>query len=163
MIVRNGITYAEKLMLEKVNTILSQSPGGEEFFNILDNSILNDMSDLISLIIDMVPSYYTLILTGKFGKHVSQRLGTEYPYRNHILCNGGIRKGTYPEILSHSEVCNKNAIMIDDSFYSGKTYETIKAFLSDKGISLNRCVVMYDGSKDHHQHVNSLFRYWNFF
>lgn len=57
---------------------------------------------------------------------------------------------------------DKEFIYIDDSYFSGGTVKKIDNFMSDYNSSIKSVNVMYDGSEEKLDFVNSFYRYWDY-
>lgn len=154
---------------EKIIEILKQHPEGEPFFDALDAMIRGDL-DILGTFMNFVESKLedtqncTLILTGQFGNAIISLFGSELfeKFADVILVNGGIRAGEKPVIFRQNLKATK-CIMLDDSYYSGKTRDDIETAL--RTINTNACIlytfVIYDGSKNRRANVFSMFRYYD--
>jgi hypothetical protein len=151
---------------QKIAEILKQHPEGEDFFDALDLMLRGDadiLSQFYKFAMDRVhyTSERTLILTGQFGIALMSIYGStlKEKFGNVILVNGGIRTGAEPVIFN--ENFSPKCIMFDDSFYSGKTRNTIEAKLKTihSGAIIERTLVIYDGAVNIHADVYSMFRY----
>ena len=150
---------------EKIGEILKQHPEGKDFFNTLDAMIrgdLNILSTFVRFAIGNItnPKSYVLVLTGRFGIALINNFGTYLNdlFSQVILVNGGIREGNVPAILAENLGSN-HCIMFDDSFYSGKTRDTINSKLNELHASIEETYVVYDGSITKDRNVFSMFRY----
>ena len=112
---------------------------------------------------------HNVILSGEIGaKYTRLQLHRKIPeYINIGYVNGGLRKGdsirnTYfgngnciPDYFSNK------VIFIDDSYYSGKTANKVRNFIESLGGEVIKTYVFYDGSKEKHDNVVSLYRYYD--
>ena len=159
-------------MNEKIAEILKRHPeGGEKFFDALDLMIRSDQ-DILKSYIDWVFRQLVLteniccVVTGSFGRVLVSLYGdTLYKkFRQVIIVNGGIRSGNPVElpINNLSQLYSKKIILLDDSYYSGKTCREIEKKLQklDYTITFNDIYVIYDGSKEKSDKVKSMFRYY---
>jgi len=140
-----------------VGDMITKYGGGEPFFTNLDREvqkkeILNDLLNLIPL--SECVGDVGIIVTGKFGDFVKRECKALKIY----TVGGGLRSGSKIEGF---EVKHKKYIMLDDSYYSGRTRNVIKNHLLENGAELGNVYVVYDGSKQREQGINSLFRYHN--
>lgn len=148
-----------------VNANILEHQGGENFFNAMDEMIRND-NVLLSMMISSVLSnekFDFIIVSGNFGRFFKKYclLHMRSLYNRVIVVNGGQRKGNgVTTDYSNYNVCGKRIIFIDDSFYSGKTRNVIKASLESNGATLVKTYVFYDGSKDKDKDVYSFYRYY---
>jgi hypothetical protein len=153
-----------ELLNNIVKECLAQHKGGEEFFNHLDESV-QDMSivdQLVKNIYDHTKyssdKVHYAIVSGKFGCFFHNR------YRNAstIVVEGGLRiTGVLDLSYMQETLYKKNVIFIDDSFYSGKTRNVVKAEVERCGGKLIDTYVIYDGSKEKDRNVHSLYRYYD--
>lgn len=153
---------------EKIVEILKQHPEGEPFFNALDAMIRGDL-DVLNTFMGFVKERLeskdcTLILTGQFGNVMMSLFGPQLynGFNDIILVNGGIRTGNKPVIFKNSLKATK-CILLDDSFYSGKTRDDIESALKliDSRAYIAKTFVIYDGSKNKKSNVFSMFRYYD--
>ena len=154
---------------EIVQNLIRQHTGGEQFFDALDNELRNHQ-DLLTLLHQkarafevLQPNYPAVIggigyvMSGKFGLYAREEV-------NGLLVNGGLRKGEpcmdlEPLLRYFKEGGIKDFIFVDDSFYSGKTRDTIAAELAKHGCRIIQTFVVYDGSITQDTAVQSLYRY----
>ena len=168
---------------QKIVEILKSHPeGGEKFFNALDFMIRSDrtiIEDFLKFVFSeyksmLMPNTNILdvgfVLTGQFGQILMNNYakGLCAISQDIILVEGGLRNGTIPTIAK-DKFNTKNFIVLDDSYYSGRTVEAINNALKLAGSSmitlksyLLGAIVIYDGAKkDEKKHkVLSLFRYY---
>ena len=154
-------------ILRMVNEITKYAPEGEAFFDALDEQLSSTSNRwLITDAINLAPKTHTLILSGGFGKTVSDLIDAGWlPKRNYVLFKGGVRKGGTPIIIRQSKQLDKRATFIDDSIYGGATYYTIRDYIK-KETSIpvpSKCIAIYDGCPVSRKEVKSLFRYYDFF
>lgn len=161
----------EYMMRPIVNECLDKFKGGEEYFNELDGMIKNNEILMVLFLLYAVrdSGIYNVILSGEIGlRYMQLQLQNKIPnYINLMIVNGGLRKGNVITggIDSNCEVIPENlddmdVIFIDDSFYSGKTRNKVNEFLYHRGTVIYGTYVFYDGSKEKHDDVYSLYRYY---
>lgn len=157
---------------EKIGEILKRHKEGEEFFNALDYTIRGDRSILedfynfawnrIFINSTITSMSYNLILSGRFGMSLLSNYGSSLyrSFNNVIITNGNIRKGELPEIYKN-DFNEKPFIFLDDSFYSGKTRDSIQIelFKIEQYAKIEKTFVIYDGSLQKQDNVYSLYRY----
>lgn len=163
-----NLSEMKEHMSKIVVTVLQKYAGGEKFFTEVDAMVKNDPRLLIS--------YYQwihkdsnnpIILSGEIGEvYLSlceQKILFDFPM---VIVNGGLRTGS--EIISikkypsgHKFLQGTKFMMIDDSYYSGKTVQKVDEFLHYKGYILDDIYVFYDGSKENKNNVKSLYRYYS--
>lgn len=153
----------------KIAEILKQHEGGEEFFDALDAMVRGDMN-ILHTFLNFVYSEigdtgeYSLILSGQFGNALMSIYGAKLfeDFSSVILVEGGLRSGKTPTIFRQTFV-NTKFIMLDDSFYSGTTKDTIERALKmiDSQARIVKTFVIYDGSKVKKNNIFSMFRYYD--
>lgn len=163
---------------KKIEEIIAKHPGGEDFFNHVDEMIRNHKS-LIDTAYDKLIqycydthlwqvrgfptfAYNGIVLTGAFGQAVTNYMHKELTntFGQVLLVNGGLRQeGTKAQILTNS-IDIDEFILFDDSFYSGTTRDKIEEALKEirQGCKIIHTVCIYDGSKDNN--VTSLYKYY---
>jgi hypothetical protein len=152
---------------QKVKEISLVTPGGEKFFDALDKEIIESSSDeMILALFSLVPSGYRLVLSGGFGRKISESIDSgRLPRISYELFEGGIRKGGEVKPI-RSRVCGERTcssrIFLDDSIYGGKTFYMIQHFYESQQIPLRLCAVIYDGCPVEKPYVKSLYRYYDF-
>lgn len=162
----------EYMMRPIVNECLDKYKGGEGYFNELDNMIKNNETLMVLFLMYAVQDsgVRNVILSGEIGlKYLKLKFENKIPnFINLMIVNGGLRKGNEITggIMSNLEVIPGDLdgmpiIFIDDSFYSGKTHNKIETFLRSRESMIYRTYVFYDGSKEKHDDVVSLYRYYN--
>lgn len=153
----------------KIAEILKQHEGGEEFFDALDAMVRGDMNILVTFL-DFVyfeignTKEYSLILSGQFGNALMNIYGTNFfeDFSDVILVEGGLRSGKTPTIFRQNFTETK-FILLDDSFYSGTTRDSIERALKmiDSQARIVKTFVIYDGSKVKKNNIFSMFRYYD--
>ena len=162
----------EYMMHPIVSECLDKYKGGESYFNELDSLIKNDEVLMVLFLAYAVQDsgIYNVILSGEIGlRYMQLQLQNKVPnYINLMVVNGGLRKNSEITggIMSNCEVIpegldNMDVIFIDDSFYSGKTRNKVNEFLYHRGTVIYGTYVFYDGSKEKHDNVVSLYRYYD--
>lgn len=151
---------------EIVKNMLQLHEGGKEFFENLDFAVRDpDIVESLYNLIDKNHDPYQVIYitTGKFGIF----------FRNWIECygfdldivftvNGGLREGNPIDSLEpfKEDIEGLEYVIVDDSYYSGRTVEAIKAHVDSLGGIHKGTYVIYDGSKEEKPNVYSLYRYY---
>lgn len=153
----------------KIAEILKQHKDGEEFFDALDAMVRGD-TDILDTFMNFVyskiwdTSEYSLILSGQFGNAIMGIYGAKLfkDFSDVILVEGGLRFGKTPIIFRQNFINNK-FIMLDDSFYSGTTRDSIERSLKmiDSQAEIVKTFVIYDGSKVKKNNIYSMFRYYD--
>lgn len=150
---------------EIVNQMLQQHTGGKVFFEKVDEAIRNE--DVVQLLYNKIikskNDYSIIITTGKFGIFFSNWINCfgnifEIVY----VVNGGIREGKPVDSLEcfKDDIKGQKFIIVDDSFYSGRTVDAIKEHVTSLGATYKGTFVVYDGSKEKRDDVKSLYRYY---
>lgn len=157
---------------EKIGEILKEHKEGEKFFDALDYMIRGDkdiLKDFYEFAIDNIfinnsisTTTYNLIVSGKFGMALltNYRYNLNANFNKVIVTNGNIRKGELPEIYCN-ELNKKPFIFLDDSFYSGKTKDSIEKALKEinPNSKIVKTIVVYDGSINNKENIISMYRY----
>jgi hypothetical protein len=153
----------------KIIEILKRHPeGGEVFFNALDLMIRSD-KNLLEDYIEWVSKYCSpnmsvgCVVTGSFGR-VLASVYNDWLHKTFgqvIIVNGGIRSGC-PVELPVFEVPMQRYVLLDDSYYSGKTIKTIEKELHilNPETRIDRAFVIYDGSKGWDDGIYAMYRYY---
>lgn len=160
-----------------IKKLISKHEGGEEFFTALDEEV-RSISYMEEIILNAEPFFVgenlentVLIVSGKFGialqlyvsayKHISMPFGTI------IVLPGNLRNEDLD--IQHDEYLKDlyssrytSFIILDDSFYSGKTVDKLIKFGEDiLGLKYLGSSVVYDGNKTKREDILSLYRYYN--
>ena len=164
--------WGSKAHIERLNTLvvdlLKQHKGGEKFFDAFDaslrvarNSSIIDFFREQVILPHMGKTPCVFIVTGQFG----QVYKNMFPNDNIVHVRGGLRKKGFREgeinyLTERLE--GREVVFIDDSFYSGKTFLSIKEeVVKMRGRIYPVIFSIYDGSKDWHgEEVVSMFRYY---
>lgn len=148
-----------------VDECLRQHKGGEKFFDELDDILRNDTL-LITMLIGKVLNYHFdyIIVSGNFGRLFKEYCIKNMPeslYSKIIVVNGGLRKGEkILEFWNEFNVENKDLVFLDDSFYLGRTRDSIKNAIEKHNGRLIKTFVFYDGSKFEDSSVDSFYNYF---
>lgn len=160
------------MMKPIVSECLTKHIGGENYFNELDGMIKGNETLLVLFLLYAVQDsgVYNVIMSGGIGlNYMHLQLQNKIPdYINLMVVNGGLRKGKdiIGGIASRCEVIPNDfnrtkIIFIDDSFYSGKTFNKVESFVNSRNGEIVRTYVFYDGCKNKYEDVVSLYRYYN--
>jgi len=143
-----------------VKDMLEQHKGGSVFFDHLDEAIISNET-IVDTFIGTLPEGYDIIGSGKFGRFFLNYFGQQNPSEDRmvITVNGGLRKGETIDDLSYLDLQDRSFIFVDDSFYSGKTRNDVKCEIERNGALFVASYVLYDGSNEKDDTVNSLYRY----
>lgn len=153
----------------KIIEILKRHPeGGEAFFNALDLIIRSD-KNLLRDYIEWVSKYCSpnmsvgCVVTGSFGRMLASVYNDwlNKTFGQVIIVNGGIRSGSSVE-LPVFEVPKQEYVLLDDSYYSGRTANTIEKELQiiNPKTKIDRAFVIYDGSKGWVDGIYAMYRYY---
>jgi hypothetical protein len=149
-------------MKEIVKEVSSQYISGERYFDELDYRIKYNKTIIYALIGEFMGTDTGIVLSGEFGDIIAHIIDDELLPISYILVGGSPRRNHKLFI----DCINGNAdnyVFIDDSFFSGKTYKTIKKFIKEE---LNKNVkdikVAYDGSKEELFLITSFYRYYDY-
>lgn len=134
--------------------------GGEPFFNALDDHIKHSeevLDDVFELMTNAVDGYSTciVIMSGEIGL-----VAFNYGYAVDLIVNGGLREGKPITDLSKHLSEGRRVVIIDDSYYSGKTVNAITAEVERCGSKVVAVVVAYDGSPNKVENLHSLYAYY---
>lgn len=165
---------------EIVKQMLEEHKGGCKFFDAIDESFRNkDILDIfwqhvwdyILFNKDNSEVYYNgIILSGNFGRAILNYTSIHYDCVEYagiqcIAVNGSLRGDNKVENFVITDICDENYkpkfLFLDDSFYSGKTRDKIKAKLESYGAELVHTHVLYDGCYETHDDVSSMYRYYD--
>jgi hypothetical protein len=141
---------------EIVKEMLETHVGGEKFFDNLDANI--QRTTIIEKLFWKIPYNANIIASGNFGMVFNNVVAC----KRCLLVPGSLRKGRLLD-LSYlgNYIENMSFTFIDDSFYSGKTRDVIKAEVERLGGKLIHTYAIYDGSKEKDPNVSSLYRYYD--
>lgn len=169
----------EKKINNIVNNIIDKVPGGDKFFDMLDDEIKDPKNIDITIalfkkIYDKYNYNYNLVLSGSFGesvldlisKGVIKCLGTIVVFTGSLTSHknkmGIISSNKEVKIKFQSNnIRNKEFIFVDDSYYSGTTYKLIDKFISTKGSNIKEVYVIYDGNDTKDKNRHSLYSYYD--
>ena len=143
-----------KLLDNTIQYLLDKYVEGQLYFTMLDKSIQHKL--IIDKLFSIAPENNTIIVSGGFGRFIKRN----YPEKNILLLNGGLR---YLKRISLEPIVNqikkKDFILMDDSYYLGRTRNVIRAEIERLGGNFKYTYVVYDGCKYKDKEVTSLFRY----
>ena len=154
------------LINEVVKELLNKYVGGKTYFHILDDSIkFNEkiIQEKLSSINDLENKI--IILSGEIAYQVKNYCDKYLPNQKYLITCGSPRKGQELKIdFENSNIdLSLTPIFVDDTFYSGKTFESVRSFLlKELDILVDICFVAYDGCKIKKINVYSLFRYFDY-
>ena len=154
-------------MSDIVQKCIEKHGGGEAYFDELDGMV-KENEELLASYIDYVASFNPnsfIIMSGEIGqKCLEMQRSSKIPMGLRIyVVDGGLRKSSYIKgmVSNRKEMikAGKNFVFVDDSFYSGKTFNAVREFMEKLGYSISVIYVFYDGCK-HDFGVKSLYRYY---
>lgn len=144
----------------KVNELLEKFVGGEIFFDQLDDSVRTSKEILATIDNDVRIKYphdkYKYIVTGKTGIAYFN-----YGFTVDLIVPGGLRKSNTQLDLSEYVKYGENYVLIDDSYFMGRTEAVIRKALSLCGANLVGTFVFYDGCIEKRPWVTSMYRYYD--
>lgn len=154
------------ILNEIVEKMFNEHKGGREFFDHLDGAVRETIliKELINMIYSRWPkSNPILVGSGTFGVFLYNYL--TYVIHSDIKCllvNGGLRDGKPIIDLTPfmSLAKNSNYVFLDDSFYSGRTYEIVRHEIMRFGGTVLGAAVIYDGSSTEWHDVISMYEYY---
>lgn len=144
----------------KVNELLEKFIGGEIFFDQLDDSVRTSKEILTTIDNDVKIKYphdkYKYIVTGKTGIAYFN-----YGFTVDLIVPGGLRKSNTQLDLSEYVKYGESYVLIDDSYFMGRTEAVIRKALSSCGANLVGTFVFYDGCIEKRPWVTSVYRYYD--
>jgi len=156
------MTTIEKIVTE----CLEKHEGGAEYFDLLDSKFRETKNqDLVNNLLENVQTKL-IVVTGEFGKVILENhLAGNSPdnIEEVIWVNGGLRKSDKIIKTITSGVTSlryRKYTFVDDSYYSGNTFNTIKKHLFyNYDMNCDIIQVLYDGSLEIDNKVVSFYRY----
>lgn len=143
-----------------VDNCIETYVGGKEFFDHLDDAIKHDKSLLIALL-DLANTHYPrkkLIASGEIGLCLHN-----FGFSVDVLVNGHLRSSEKIIDISEFVKPGEEYVLIDDSYYSGRTSVAVKNALEELGCTLVGTCAIYDGHKEKLENVHSLYRYYDYY
>lgn len=148
------------IVVTKVNELLEKFIGGEIFFDQLDDSVRTSKEILATIDNDVRIKYphdkYKYIVTGKTGIAYFN-----YGFTVDLIVQGGLRKSNTQLDLSEYVKYGEDYVLIDDSYFMGRTEAVIRKALSSCGANLVGTFVFYDGCIEKRPWVTSMYRYYD--
>ena len=143
-----------------VNELLEKFTGGEIFFDQLDDSVRTSREILAVIHDDVRVKYphgkYKYVVTGKTGIAYFN-----YGFTVDLIVPGGLRKSNTQLDLSEYVKRGENYVLIDDSYFMGRTEAVIRKALNSCGANLVGMFVFYDGCIEKRPWVSSMYRYYD--
>jgi len=155
--------------MEKIFSIveecLDKYKRGNKYFHEIDNKIKND-EEILGEILNRVGSQ-VIILSGEFGFNMLDYIMKQKRHYSYIYLSGSPRRNKDVEIYAMNyyggKRDNKKAIFLDDTYFSGRTFYYMKGFIEGKfNLKLDMAVVGYDGHSHKLNHLQSLYRYFDY-
>ena len=143
--------------------MLEEHEGGEKFFDNLDSEVLKEpiLETLISSVKGQHKFAYAIV-SGKFGTFFHNYLATKNSDKRIYVVEGGLRKTqTLDLTYMKDSIIGNEFIFLDDSYYLGRTRDTIKKEIERLGGTLIHTYVIYDGSKGEDESVSNLYKYFS--
>lgn len=146
-----------------VDSMLKQHTGGEIFFDNLDESFKD--KDIIKITrckvneILIQSNIDYVIVSGGFGSVFSYF----NPDMTNLICVEGGLRGDSEVSESHFKdrnMTNARCLFLDDSYYLGRTKRKIESVVNKLGGEIVKTFVLYDGSKEKDDIVESFYRYY---
>lgn len=140
--------------------------GGESYFTELDKMVKDNAELLVGylLYISAKEKVKDIVISGEIGTRMLdlQNKNQITSDINLMIVNGGLRKNAYIHEQKNvpDSLCGRTVIFFDDSYYSGKTADSVKRFVESRGGTVIRTYVFYDGCKESKNDVFSLYRYY---
>lgn len=152
----------ESIMMEKVEKCLKTHVGGESYFTELDAEIKAD-KDLMKIYLHHIvieTKTTNFVMSGEIGKCYADLFSTGDI--NLFILPGGLRHGK--ELPHDVERIYEGVefVFVDDSYYSGKTLNTVKKYIESTGAKIIANYVFYDGSRENKDNVKSIYRYYDY-
>jgi hypothetical protein len=148
-----------------VSNLLKKYKGGKEFFDALDDSIKNVINKDIILSLLRGNNNEWVATSGEFGERVYQLYKEgKFKCKGVVVFNGKmLTQDRSVEFWFPKEfnLNDKNFVYVDDSYFSGGTVKKINDFLNKQNSKIKNVHVVYDGSKEKRENVNSYFRYYS--
>lgn len=162
------LIYLKQKMVPLVGKCLETHEGGESYFTELDRKIKENDDLLVEYLIYATgkENIDDVAISGEIGLKML-KLQKQNRIPSHIklkliVVNGGLRRNPrITKVITTPAVTHGNrVIFFDDSYYSGKTADTVKQFIKSRGGTVIRTYVFYDGCKELKSDVLSLYRYY---
>lgn len=137
---------------------------GTAFFDTLDDIIKNDINIILALLSGCQDKW--VATSGDFGD-ILYNLYLEHKFvcKGLIVFNGKMltnNLGVESWKPNNFDLKDKEFVYIDDSYFSGGTVKKIDDFLHSHNSSIVQVNVVYDGSEEKKENVNSFYRYWDY-
>lgn len=155
-------------VVEKVvEDLLAKHTGGIPFFDSMDETwritrkgwcIVADLADHA---LNEYPDH-RIVASGRFGMFLHNAFDS-FVQERLLLVTGGLRTTAPMDDLTYigGWIHDREFVFIDDSFYSGRTRDLIKAEIERHGGTLEQTLVIYDGSKVKDEAVEAMYRYYD--
>lgn len=134
-----------------VEDMVREHGGGTRFFDSLDKKLrTNAITCALTVVANAMFGQKKTVVSGRFGAEYGNQF---FP----CLVLPSLRRGdftAFPQVEAEGEY-----VFLDDSFYSGRTYDTARIIVSRGGGKIIGAVVAYDGSPKPWRSVYSLYRW----
>lgn len=164
------ILRASLLMRDLSKDTEAEHAGGAPYFDRLDASIRGeaDIFEAMGILTRRVwDRRVGIIVSGGFGMEYEAWARSRAPQLRPVLAlRGGLRYQPMPDYASVRQYLFRmqgvrEFVMLDDSLYRARTLEWVRHLVLVSGSTFLGAVVAYDGSRERHRNVHSLFRYFN--
>lgn len=152
---------------ELVEDLIRRHEGGEVFFENLDKAVQKPLyMEALYKAFSKHPDHFwdpIIVVSGEFGRQFSNWHNTIFaPYIHVFQVEGGLRHSGHTDSLEpyRNLIRGRKVVFLDDSYYSGATRKAIQKAVKRLGGTLIATFVVYDGSKEKHPNVHSLYRYY---
>ena len=159
-------SFIKNKMRDIVIDLTNRYRKGKSFFDALDDEI-KDISNR-DILLELVSGCDNewIASSGEFGEILLDmyRRGL-FNCLGMVVFNGKMLTnniGVESWNPSKFDLSNKEFIYIDDSYFSGGTAKKIDDFMSEYNSNIKFINVMYDGSEEKLDFVNSFYRYWDY-
>lgn len=147
--------------IKEINELLEKFIGGEIFFDQLDSSVRTNKFILSAINHDVNLLFpcdkYKYVVTGKTGMAY-----INYGFKADLIVPGGLRKSNTTLDLSEYVKPGDNYVLIDDSYFMGRTEAVIRKAIERCGSKLTDTYVFYDGCIEKRKNVHSYYRYYDY-
>lgn len=147
-------------LIKEINELLEKFVGGEIFFDQLDDAVRTNKFILSVMERDISIRFphdkYKYVVTGKTGMAY-----INYGFRADLIVPGGLRKSNTELNLSEYVKPHQNYVLIDDSYFMGRTEAIIRRAIEKCGSRLTDTYVFYDGCIEKRNNVHSYYRYYD--
>jgi hypothetical protein len=138
---------------------------GRPFFDALDDIIKSyENRDIILELVKNCENEW-IASSGEFGKIIYDLYNDgAFKCKGVVVFNGKMLTnniGVESWIPQGFDLNDKSFVYVDDSYFSGGTVKKIEVFLTNYNSDIKLVNVMYDGSEEKLDFINSFYRYWD--